>query len=148
MSLRRRLKKAKELGASETFNAKDVDVVSEVMALTNNKGVDIVVETAGSKTTTLQTADMVKPGGTIVLVGLTPDPIIEFNIGKIMAKEARIETVFRYRNLYQVAINAVSNSLIPINDIVTHSFTFDEIQEGIEYNIHNKDIVVKAIIEM
>lgn len=143
-----RLKKAKQLGAEETFNAKKVDVVSEIMALTQNKGVDIVIETAGSKIATLQTADMVKSGGTIVLVGLTPDPIIEFNIGKIMAKEARIVTVFRYRNLYQDAINAVAGALIPINDIVSHTFTFDEIQEGIEYNIHNKDIVVKAVIKM
>ena len=54
-----------------------------------------------------QTPYLVKRGGTIVLVGMAPQDIIEFNFAKIMAKEAEIQTVFRYRNIYPMAIKAI-----------------------------------------
>jgi len=142
----RRLEKAKTLGATKTFKADEADIVSEIMELTNGAGVDMVFETAGNKITTQQTAELVKRGGTIVLVGMAPESIVSFDFGKLIFKEASIKTVFRYRNLYPDAIKAVAEGLIPLKEIVTHIYSFGEVQEAIEFNINNKDSVVKAVI--
>lgn len=144
----KRLEYAKKLGATRTINGKDSDVIAEIEKLTKGMGVEKVIETAGSPVTIAQTPYLVKNGGTIVLVGLSADPEIKFNFGKIMAKEAKIESVFRYRNVYPKAISAIADGIIDVSGIVTHEFNFDDIQEAFECAINDKDNVVKAVIKI
>lgn len=59
----KRLDFAMKLGATRVINGKDVNAVEEIDKLTNNAGVDIVIETAGSTVTIGQTPYMVKRGG-------------------------------------------------------------------------------------
>jgi L-iditol 2-dehydrogenase len=143
-----RLKKAEEIGAKKALNAREVDIVEEIMNLTDNQGVDIVIDTAGSKVTAQQTVELVKRGGRIVLVGMAANPVFEFDFGKLQAKEALLNTVFRYRNIYPAAIKAVGDKLIDVKQIVTDTFGFSQIQEAIEYNIKNKSDTVKVVIDM
>lgn len=65
----KRLEKALELGADGVIDATKVDVVEEVRRLTDGKGCDLAIETAGTEVTTVQTIHMTKKGATIVLVG-------------------------------------------------------------------------------
>lgn len=146
--LENRLHLAKKIGATHTLNPKDVNITLEVEKLTGGKGAQVVIETAGVETTVKQTVDVLKPGGTIVLVGMTPKDEVEFNFMKLMSKEGNIRTIFRYRNLYPTAINAVSSGLINIKDIVSHEFDFKDTGSALDYVIKNSDKVVKAIIRM
>ena len=118
-------------------------MLKEVEAFTNGVGIEKVFETAGSPVTIAQTPYLVKKGGTITLVGMAADPEVKFNFGQIMAKEARIESVFRYRNLYAKAISAVANGMV-----ATHEFDFEHIQEAYEAAINDKENVVKAVIKL
>lgn len=144
----KRLEYAKKLGATTVINATEADALVEVDKLTNKSGVDIVIETAGTARTISQTPYMVKNGGTIVLVGLAPQDIIEFNFAKIMAKEAQIKSVFRYRNIYPTAIKAIAQGIINITEIVTHEFDFEDSAKAFDYVINNKQDVVKAVIKV
>ncbi len=146
--LPKRLEYAKRLGAARTINGLETDVLAEIDKITNKKGVDIVIETAGSAKTISQTPYLIKNGGTIVLVGLAPQDIIEFNFAKIMAKEAQIKSVFRYRNIYPTAIQAIAKGIIDISGIVTHEFEFEEVEKAFDYVINNKQDVVKAVIKI
>ena len=146
--LQKRLDKAKELGATAVIRADEEDTVAAVKKLTGGMGCDLVFETAGNVKATQQTAELVKGGGTVVLVGLTPDPVLPYNLGMLAGKEASIKTVFRYRNLYPVAISAISAGTIPIKKIVTDVFTFDKTAEAMEYSVKNKRDIVKAVIEI
>ena len=141
----KRLEVAKKLGAKRVINAKEIDVLTE---FGNDAGFDIVFETAGAVPTIQQTPYLVKAGGTIVLVGMAPQDIIEFNIAKILAKEAQIKTVFRYRNIYPAAIEAVSNGLIDVSGVVSHEFDFADIASAFDFAINNKEDVVKAVIRI
>ena len=144
----KRLDYALKLGATRVINGREADAVGEVDKLTDSAGVDKVFETAGSPITIQQTPYMVKNGGTIVLVGISAQEKIEYNFAKIMAKEARIESVFRYRNIYPQAIAAIADGIIDVSGIVTHEFDFDDIQEAFDCAINNKDEVVKAVIKI
>lgn len=144
----KRLEYAKKLGATTVINAAEKDVLAEIDKLTNKKGVDVVIETAGSAKTIAQTPYLIKNGGCIVLVGMTPQDIIEYNFAKIMAKEAEIKSVFRYRNIYPQAIKAISKGIIDISGIVTHEFAFDDVAKAFDFVINNKQDVVKAVIKI
>ncbi len=144
----KRLKYAEKLGATRVLNGKECDIIKEIGTLTGNLGVEKVFETAGSPATIAQTAHLVKAGGTIVLVGLSANPELTFNFGKIMAKEAKIESVFRYRNLYPRAISAIAEGIVNVDDVVSHEFSFDDIQKAFDAAINDKENVVKAVIKM
>ena len=143
--LDKRLEKAKELGAMRTVNGKKEDVVALLQAM---GGVDQVYETAGSEFTTLQAGKLVAAGGTVTLVGMCADSEIKLDIGSISAMEAKINTIFRYRNLYPTAIKLISQGKIPVKKVVSHVFDFKDIAEGVNYNIDNKADVIKAVIKI
>lgn len=144
--IQERLDYAKKLGATQVINASNKDAVEELLKLTDNKGVPLVFETAGSKITTQQTAKMVKKGGTVVLIGMAANPVFEYDFGLLQEKEASIKTVFRYRNLYPVAIEAISKSNIPLKEIVTNYYDFYHIKDALVDCINRKNEVIKAVI--
>lgn len=61
---------AKSLGATDTVNAKEVDVLTTIKNLTGG-GADVVVETAGSKFTQEQSLLIARKKGTVVFVGIS-----------------------------------------------------------------------------
>ena len=143
-----RLKKALELGADYVINSKEVDAIEEIKRLTDGQGAEKVFETAGSPVTIAQTAFAVKRGGTICLVGLSAQSEITYNFSQIMDKEAKIVSVFRYRNIYPKAIAAVAKGAIDVKQIVTHEFDLDHIQEAYDEAVHNNTDLVKAVIKI
>lgn len=143
-----RLEKAKELGADYTINSREADVLAEVDRLTNGRGADIVIEAAGNKVTIAQTPFLVRQGGLILLVGMSAEEEITYNFGQIMAKEARIKSQFRFVNTFPTAIAAVESGLIPLEKIVTHEFSFNDIQKAYETCIYDKSNVVKALVKI
>lgn len=144
----KRLECAMNLSASHVINAKKENTLDKIAELTGGKGADIVIETAGSEFTIKQTAYAVKRGGTIVLVGLAPKDVIEFDFMQIMTKEADIKSVFRYRNLYPAAIGAIADGKIDVKGIVTHEFDFEDSKKAFDFVIENKNDVVKAVIKI
>jgi L-iditol 2-dehydrogenase len=141
-----RLAFAKKKGARAVINARNQDVLATVAELTGGRGADVVIETAGSAATIAQTAHLVGGGGRIVLVGLAAQDEISYNFAQIMAKEAEIASVFRYRNIYPAAIDALAGGKIVAEDMVTKVFGFDESKEAFDYVIGNKDEVIKVLI--
>ncbi len=143
-----RLKKAEELGAAHVINSGKADIFKEIERLTGGRGADKVFETAGSPVTIAQTPFFVRRGGTIVLVGLSAQPEINYNFAQIMDKEATIKSVFRYRNIYPKAIAAVESGAIDVKGIVTHEYDLEHVQEAYEEAVNNKTDLVKAVIKI
>ncbi len=65
-----RLEMAKRLGADVVINPEESDPVAEIMALTNNAGVDVAVEAVGTQATFEACNKVVRRGGTISSVGV------------------------------------------------------------------------------
>lgn len=144
----KRLEKAMELGATAVINGKEQDVVEEVMKLTDGKGVDLVIETAGSEITTRQAIHFAKKGATIVLVGYSASGEETLPIGLAIDKELTFKTVFRYRHIYPMAIEAVASGKVNLKGIVTDIFSLDDIQEAMTRSVRNKAAIVKSVIKV
>lgn len=142
-----RLEKAKKLGATAVVNAAKEDIREAVMRLTGGRGADLVFETAGAKPTVQATVHLVKRGGTIVMVGMGSDAVVDFDMGALVFNEITICSVFRYRNLYPAAIKLVSSGAINIKDVVTDIFPFDECDKAFRACVENKDTIVKGAVK-
>ncbi|MBW6411418.1 NAD(P)-dependent alcohol dehydrogenase [Clostridium weizhouense] len=146
--MEKRLQKASELGAHAIINGSKKDTVEEIMKLTNGKGCDLVIETAGTQTTTIQAMHMTKKDATIVLVGYSKTGEMTLPMSLALDKELTFKTVFRYRHIYPMAIDAVAAGKVNLKGIVTNIFTLDEAQKAMDYSVNNKADIVKAVIRI
>lgn len=139
-----RLTKAAELGAEKAFNSRNCDVVKEVI---NYLGYEpqYIFETAGNASVVDTCIKLAGNGGVITFVGNIPQPAAVV-FGDLAAKEITIRTVFRYRNLYPTAIQAMSGGFINLKQIVNKEFRFDEMQHAIEECDANRQEIVKAVV--
>lgn len=146
--MEKRLAKAKELGADFVINGKEEDTVSKIMEYTEGKGFDLGIETAGTQITAGQLIKGAKKGTAIVFVGYSASGEMTLPIGMALDKELTFKTVFRYRNIYPMAIDAVASGKIAIKDVVTDFFELDEIQNALEACVTNKADIVKGVIRI
>lgn len=146
--MQKRLEKALELGATGVINASEEDVIARVNELTEGRGTDLVIETAGTEITTRQAIYIAKKGSTIVLVGYSRTGEITLPMSIALDKELTFKTVFRYRHIYPLAIEAVASGKVNLKGIVTHVFSLDEAPKAMDYSIHNKADIVKAVIRI
>lgn len=144
----KRLEYAKKLGANHVINARTEDVEAKIAELLGERGADVVLETAGSPKTIYQTPFFAKRGGTVVLVGLAVDSTLQYNFSQVMNKELTIKSVFRYRNLYPTAINAIADGSIDVKQIVTHEFKFEDAKLAFDTVIADAQNVVKGVIAL
>ena len=143
-----RLEKAMEMGATRVINARNEDVIAAIDKLTKGRGVDIAFETAGNELTARQTAHLIRRGGTAVLVGMTSSNSFEYDFAELMAKEATIKTVFRYKNIYPAAISAIANGNIDLSKLNPTEYGFPDIAKAFEDNITHKSDITKIVIRM
>lgn len=146
--MQKRLDKAMELGADGVINGSEVDAVETVMKLTEGKGCDLAVETAGTQITTVQAIHMTKKGSAIVLVGYSKSGEMTLPMSLVLDKELTFKTVFRYRHIYPMAIEAVASGKVNLKGIVTDIFSLDDVQKAMDYSVSNKSDVVKAVIKI
>ena len=101
---------------------KPLDVVAE---LTEGWGANIVFEASGSVRAFENIIDLLCPGGCLVLVGMPPKKV-EMDIVAIQCKEVRIESVFRYANIFPRAIQLIASGRLDVKPFISRSFSFKE----------------------
>jgi len=140
-----RINAAEKMGATIVDFSK-CNVVDKIMELTDQNGADVVIEASGNAAAFLQCTQLVRAGGTIVCVGLGPNPVIEFDYQAAVYKEATLKTVARYRHVYPRCIAGLATGLLSTDGIITHEFGYEDIQEAYEFAFNNKDIAIKTIV--
>lgn len=146
--MEKRLEKAMELGADGIINGAKEDVAERVRQLTDGKGMDLVVETAGTEITTRQAIQIAKKGSNVVLVGYSKTGEMNLPMSLVLDKELTFKTVFRYRHIYPMAIDAVASGKVNLKGIVTDVFPLEEAQKAMDYSVNHKADIVKAVIQI
>ena len=146
--MEKRLEKALELGAAGVINGAKEDVVQKVNEITNGRGMDLVIETAGTEITTRQAIQIARKGSNIVLVGYSKTGEMTLPMSLVLDKELTFKTVFRYRHIYPMAIEAVAAGKVDLKGIVTDIFPLDEAQKAMYYSVNNKADIVKGVIKV
>ena len=127
---------AKQLGATDTFNAKEEDCAEAVRAATSG-GVEYAFEVAGSVRAMELAYKITRRGGTTVTAGLPP-PSANFSFPQVglVAEERTIKGSYigtcvpvrdlpRYVGLYR-------QGRLPVNKLLTHRIELAAINEGFD----------------
>ena len=146
--MEKRLNKALELGADGVINGAKENVEERALKLTEGRGMDLVVETAGTEMTTRQAIRIARKGSNIVLVGYSKTGEMSLPMSLVLDKELTFKTVFRYRHIYPMAIDAVAGGKVNLKGIVTDIFPLEEVQKAMDYSVNNKADIVKAVIRI
>ncbi|WP_059103284.1 zinc-dependent alcohol dehydrogenase [Shouchella shacheensis] len=89
---------------------------------------DVVIEAAGVKSSVEQSVEIVKPGGNIVLVGMTAEA--NFPIMKIVRNEISIHgsIIYQFPTDFEKAAQYLANPSFNINDVISKIVPFKEYQ--------------------
>ncbi len=146
--MQKRLDKALELGATDVINSAECDLASEIDRLTEGRGTDIVIETAGMEITTRQAIEIARKGSTIVLVGYSKSGEMTLPMSLFIDKELTFKSVFRYRHIYPMAIDAVAAGRVNLKGIVSNIFELDDIQRAMDLSVSDKANIVKSVVKI
>ena len=69
-------------------------------------------------------------------------------VSQALDKELTLKTIFRYRHVYPMAIDAVAAGRVNLKALPTHIFSFDDMQSAMDQSIHDKANVVKAVVKI
>ncbi|MFQ5912415.1 MAG: zinc-binding dehydrogenase [Nitrospinota bacterium] len=140
---------AKELGADETAPAREKDPVAEVRRMTEGRGADIVIESAGSAETIREAFEMVRAAGTILQFGIGPEAVDAVPVQQFYFKDLTvIGTRAGLPEDFEMAIKLVSQGHINLRLTITDHFPFQEIQRGFEFVEGGEGKTLRAVIDI
>ncbi|MEX0589804.1 MAG: zinc-binding dehydrogenase, partial [Xanthobacteraceae bacterium] len=134
--LDKKLALARQLGASDAFNASTPNVVEEIRAATGG-GLEYVIETAGAADAMATAYRITRRGGTTVTIGLPPpDATLAVPLVNMVAEERTVKGSYigscvplrdlpRYISLYR-------QGRLPVDRLMTDRIKLDDINLGFE----------------
>ena len=123
------------------------DVVARIAKDTGGWGVDKVFECSGAAAAFGSLAQCARPGGCITLVGMPSGPV-EIDIVAWQARELRIETVFRYANIFDRAIALIASGKIDMTPLITKTYDFADAIMAFDRAVQTRPDDVKIQINM
>ena len=133
-----KLQKLKELGADEVINYKEnPQWGKEVLARTNNEGVDHVIEVGGGGTFG-ESVRSAKLGGHIALIGVLSGPSVsEIILPRIFLKQIRLSGIAMANQESQIAMVEYLEKT-DIKPMISHSFDLADLADAFQHQIDNK----------
>jgi threonine dehydrogenase-like Zn-dependent dehydrogenase len=140
-----RLKLAMTMGADCAIDTTAQSLIETVMDATGGRGVDVVLEAAGSAETVNAAIRMARLGGTVLMIGILSELYPKIDIHTAMMKELKLQTLKRSNHRAGDALKLlprISQSLI------THKLPLEGTPKAFEMLTHYTDGVGKAVIEI
>jgi 2-desacetyl-2-hydroxyethyl bacteriochlorophyllide A dehydrogenase len=131
-----RLKHGPEYGADRLINVHEEDAVESIKAETEGKGVDIVIEAAGSEEALNASLRVLKKGGVMLLYGVLGGGPISVNVQPIQLLEY---TVLGSAMVdYPPAIKLIKTGKIKVQNLVSHRLTLDQLSKAFSSGLIEK----------
>ena len=133
-----KLAKLKDLGADELINYKEnPEWGKEVLKLTNNEGVDHVIEVGGGGTFG-ESVRAAKLGGHIALIGVLSGPAVsEIILPRIFLKQVRLSGIAMANQQSQIAMIEFIEEH-NIKPVISDTFDLANLAEAFQHQIDNK----------
>ncbi|MGL4967969.1 MAG: NAD(P)-dependent alcohol dehydrogenase [Inquilinus sp.] len=128
-------------------NIRETELADAVAAATDGWGADVVFEASGSPRAYPGIFDVVRPGGCLVVIGMPVEPVA-VDLVAAAAKEVRIETVFRYANVYDRAIAMIASGKVDLKPLISHTYGFEDSITAFERAAEGRPADVKLQIKL
>jgi threonine dehydrogenase-like Zn-dependent dehydrogenase len=140
-----RLNLAKRFGATETWVYRDIDLREKVLQATGDKGPDIVVEASGANTAVGQAFEWVRPGGRVVLYGVSDTGQPNILSDRIVQKDLQVVAGIGSPLLWDRGVQLAARGLIDLGSLVTHQFPLEKAQEALSI-ARDGDRAIKVVL--
>ncbi len=133
--------------AVTTVDVRTRPLADAVAEASGGWGADVVFEASGSANAYAGLVDLMCPGGCAVLIGMPVAPV-PLDVVALQAKEGRIESVFRYANIFPRALALIASGAIDVKPFISRTFPFSEGVRAFEEAASGQPSDVKIQIEM
>lgn len=137
-----RLEAAKKLGATLVLHNDLGNAAEKVLALTNNRGVDVAVEAVGLPGSFDVCQSIITAGGHIANVGVHGKPV-SLNLEKLWAQNITLTTRLVDAVTTPMLLNSILAGRLQTRDLITHRFTLDELMQA--YDLFDDAMTQQAI---
>jgi alcohol dehydrogenase len=120
-----RLEVAKKLGATAAINNTNGDAVKQIMALTEERGVDVAIEAIGIPQSFDVCQGIVTAGGHIANIGVHGKPV-QLNLDKLWSHNVTLTTRLVDTVTIPMLLKTVAGGKIEPKKLITHRFTLAE----------------------
>lgn len=142
-----RLATARRLGADWTGMPTRRDVAADILRQQPG-GVDCAFECAGEQETVDQAVQLLKPGGTLYLIGILESTRVSFDYDRARKQEHALQCVRRQNGTVPDTIRMLADSVIDAAPLATHHFRLPEAPAALDLVRDYRDGVIKAIIHV
>ena len=128
-----RLEKAKEFGADIVWNPSKVDVVEEIMKLTNGYGCDVYIEATGHPSSVVQGMKMIRKLGRFVEFSVFSEPtLLDWSI---IGDRKELDVLGSHLSpyCYPFVIENIANGKLKTNGVVSSTFPIEKWETAFEY---------------
>lgn len=129
----RRLQLAATMGAHQTHDVSEVDLIDEILTATGGEGVDVVCEMSGHPVAVRQALKCVRAGGRVQLLGL-PEREVPIPIATdVIFKGLTIYGVIgrrMFETWYQMQ-SFIGSGLFDPTPVITHNFPLERIDDAL-----------------
>lgn len=141
-----RLNKAKEVGATHTFDARDKNIPQKIKEMTGN-GIDIFIDAAGAQASFDTGINSLRNGGTAILVALFGKKVTHDALNQTL-RELTIIGTAAYRNIFPQVIALISSGRLPVEKLITSVIPLDEVVEKGFEALVNDPSEVKILVDI
>ncbi len=131
----------------EPINVTRDDAAAALRQATEGWGADVVFECAGAAKSIQSALEAVAPAGCVVWVGMPVDPV-PVDIVLAQSKEIRMETVFRYANMYDRAIALMASGKVDLKPLISETFAFKDSVAAFDRAVEARPTDVKIQIHV
>ncbi len=141
-----RLKFAKRYGV-DAFNSTEQDLAAKIKSETGGRGVDICVVATGSTKALLQSFDLTRKGGKIMLFGVPPKGSqISYDMSKLYSSEHSLIPSYAASEIEtNQALRLISEKRVDMASLITHRFDIKNAAEAVKCAHEAKD-AMKVIV--
>jgi L-iditol 2-dehydrogenase len=140
-----RLKFSNQLKPKWSGNPQRTDIAKEIARI-EPLLLDIVYECSGDEKAIRQAIQLLKPGGRLVIVGITDADEVSFPIHELRRKEITIVNIRRQVRCTQKALDLLQTHRVNMDSMATHHFNLDQTQEAFDLVTQYGDGIMKAMI--
>ena len=145
-----KLEMARSFGATHTIDGKRDEVVPAVRELTQGKGVEYAFEAIGSPDAARQAFEMVRPGGTAVVVGMMPqDSMVSVPGPGFLVEKKLIGSMYgstRFREHMPKLVDLFLQGRLELSSLVSERLRLDEVNRAFELMRGGK--VARSVLEV
>jgi L-iditol 2-dehydrogenase len=140
---------ALSFGVQEAFNPLDENLEARVKGMTGGRGADLVIVAASAPGIVQQAVACSRPGARILLFAQTShQERIEVSGADVCVAERAIFGSYSASvDLQRESADLVFSGDLPVQDLITHRVTLNDIHSGIQRALHPDEVSLKIVVQ-